>query len=131
MTQQGAERAVTISALIVAGVYIYRRLTEGAGPVAKTGKLAQLTGQGSPPPAGTFITAWGFAFLVISIVASAAPGLGGSFAILVAVGDLLGNGQQVAKDVNSKLGTPAGTGTTAAGTTPAATPPNATGPGSK
>lgn len=105
MNQQSAEKAVTISALIVAGVYIYRRLTEGTGP-ATGSKLAQLAGQGSPPPAGVFITAWGITYLVISILASASPGFGGSFAILVATGDLLSNTQQVANDINQKVKPP-------------------------
>ena len=103
MTPQGAERAVTTSALIVAGVYIYRRLTEGSGTSGGS-KAAQLLGQGSPPSVGTFITAWGAAFLMMSIAAQASPGLGGSFAILAATADVLSNGQQIFNDVNSKVG---------------------------
>jgi hypothetical protein len=122
MSSSTAERWVTISALLVAGVYIYRRLTEGSGQ-ASGSKLAQLTGKGSPAPIGQFITAWGFAYLVISVIASASPGLGGSFAILVAAGDLLGNAQQVSKDVNAKLGVPSGTAPAAGAN---ASPPAAT-----
>lgn len=103
MTQQGAERAVTVSALVVAGIYTYRRLTEGSGPPTKGSKVAQLAGQGAPANVGSFITAWGLVYLVISIVTSAAPSLGGSFAILVAVGDALTNTAQVATDINSKV----------------------------
>jgi amino acid transporter len=103
MTDQGAERAVTVSALIVAGVYTYRRLTEGSGPPSSGSKLAQLAGQGAPPSVGSFITAWGFTFLVISIMASINAGFGGSFAILVAVTDVLSNTGQVVVDVNSKV----------------------------
>lgn len=105
MTPEGAERAITISALVVAGVYAYRRLTEP--PSQQTsGRLAQLSGKGSPPPLGVFITAWGFTFLMLSVAASISPGLGGSMAVLVAIGDVLGNGAQVAKDVNTKIGVP-------------------------
>lgn len=106
MTSEGAERAITISALVVAGVYAYRRLNEPAS-TQTSGRLAQLAGKGAPPPLGVFITAWGFTFLMLSVVASAAPGLGGSMAILVALGDILSNGQQIAKDVNTKIGVPA------------------------
>lgn len=109
MTRSGSERAITVSALIVVGIYTYRRLTEGSAP-APTGqsKLKQLAGQGSPPSIGEFITAWGLTYLVISIMASIAPGLGGSFAILVAVADALGNTSQVAADVNTKIAGQAG-----------------------
>ena len=103
MTAQGAEKAITTSAMIVAGIYTYRRLTEGAG--MRTGsRAAQLLGRGSPPSVGVFITAWGTAFLIMAIMAQAAPGLGGSFAIATAVADILSNGQQLAADINGKLG---------------------------
>ena len=102
MTTQGAEKAITTSALMVAGVYIYRRLTEGSGTATGT-KTAQLLGQGSPPSVGTFITAWGAAYLIMAIMATASPGLGGGFAILAATGDLLSNGQQIFADINTKL----------------------------
>lgn len=133
MTREGAERAVTISALLVAGIYTYRRFTEGSAPAPAGGKLRQLAGQGAPPSGSVFITAWGMTFLVISLIASAAPGLGGALAILVATGDLLGNTSQVAKDVNTKLGKPSsppGAGTAAparpsAGAAPRPTPAGA------
>lgn len=104
MTRQGAERAVTVSALVVFGVYFYRLLTEGHS--SSGGGLLELGGVGAPPNIGRFITGWGFAFFVLAIITEAAPGLGGSLAILVATGDVLGNAQQVAHDVNHKLGAP-------------------------
>lgn len=103
MTAQGADRAITTSALIVAGIYTYRRLTEGTGS-PKGSKAAQLLGQGSPPSIGVFITAWGTAFLIMAIMAQASPGLGGAFAITTAVADVFSNGQQLATDINGKLG---------------------------
>lgn len=99
MTRQGAERAVVVSALVVAGTYTYRLLTEG-----HSSHGGSLLGQGAPPNLGRFITGWGFAFLVIAIITEAAPSLGGSVAILVAAGDVLANGAQVSADVNHKLG---------------------------
>lgn len=102
MNSSQAEQAVTVSALLVAGIYTYRRLAEGSGHPTG-GKVAQLLGSGSPPSVGTFITAWGAAFLVISMMAAASPPLGGTFALLVAAGDLLNNLQQVSADINGKL----------------------------
>lgn len=103
MTEQGAERAVTVSALVVAGVYTYRRLSEGSGPPTQGSKVKQLAGQGAPASVGAFITAWGAAFLIISIITEAAPGLGGSLALLIATADFLTNTEQVASDIQGKV----------------------------
>lgn len=103
MTRQGAERAVTTSALVVFGVYFYRLLTEGHS-TSGGGGILQLGGVGAPPNIGRFITGWGFAFLVIGVITEAAPPFGASLAILVATGDVLANAGQVADDVNHKLG---------------------------
>lgn len=102
MTRQGAERAVTVSALVVFGVYFYRLATEGHS--SNGGGLLQLGGVGAPANVGRFITGWGFAFLMLSVITEAAPQLGGSLAILVATGDVLANAGQVAADVNHKTG---------------------------
>jgi hypothetical protein len=69
MTRAGAERAVTVSALVVFGVYFYRLATEGHS--ANGGGLLQLGGVGAPANLGRFITGWGFAFLVLSIITEA------------------------------------------------------------
>jgi len=98
MDRSTSERWVTISALIVAGVYAYRRLTEATSTPVTVKKLA---GIGNPVPLGAFATAWGFTFLIVAIMAEAAPGVGGAFAILIAVGDFLTNSQSVFKDVTS------------------------------
>lgn len=107
MTKEGAERAVVISALIVFGVYFYRHITEKSSigqATPNSGGVSQLIGLGTPANIGKFVTAWGLVFFVLALAAEAAPGLGGSFAILTAVGDLLANTQQLATDVNAKLG---------------------------
>lgn len=120
MDQATAERWVTISALTVAGVYAYRRLIEPSGPPAT---LKKLVGVGELPPLGAWATAWGFTFLVVSVIAEAAPGLGGAFAILIMTGDLLANGSSVFADVG-KQQTATGTGKQAtAGQVQAATVP--------
>jgi hypothetical protein len=104
VTRQSAERAVTVSALVVFGVYFYRLLSEGHS--SSGGGLLQLGGLGAPANVGRFITGWGFAFFVLAVITEAAPSFGGSLAILVATGDVLANGGQVATDVNHKLGAP-------------------------
>jgi hypothetical protein len=125
MTAQGADKAITTSALIVAGIYTYRRLTEGSG-TASSSKAAQLLGRGSPPSIGVFITAWGTAYLIMAIMAQASPGLGGAFAITTAVADVLSNGQQLSKDINGKLGTTTKSSSVGAPTSPVAVPPTTT-----
>jgi hypothetical protein len=92
-----AEHWVVISAVVTAGVYFYRLITEGSSPPAT---LKRTAGAGSPPvPVGAFATAWGFTYLIVALIAEAAPGLGGAFAILIMAGDLLANGSEVFKDV--------------------------------
>lgn len=106
MSESTAERWVVISAVIVAGVYAYRRLTEAAStPVT----LKKLLGVGGLPPLGSWATAWGFTYLVLAIMTEAAPGLGGGFAILIATSDLLTNSADVFADVKKQEGTTAQT----------------------
>ena len=114
MTDSQAEKWVVTSALVVAGIYGYRRLTETPGQPPVTAK--ELAGVGELPPLGAWATAWGFTFLVVSIVATAAPGLGAAFALLIATGDLMTNAQSVFADVGAQQGSqapayPAGTPT--------------------
>ena len=72
---------------MVALVYGYRRVTE----TAQTGTLKNIIGLGNPVPLGQWATAWGVTYLILSILASATPPVGGSMAILVMAGDLLTN----------------------------------------
>jgi hypothetical protein len=97
MTRDGAERALVVSALVVAGTYAYRLVTEG-----HSSKGGSLTGLGAPPNVGRFVTGWGFAFLVLAIITEASPPFGGALSILVASGDVLANFGQVAADVSQK-----------------------------
>lgn len=98
MNHADAQRAITVSAVVVAGVYAYRRLTE----TAQSGSLKNIIGLGNPVPLGQWMTAWGFTFLVIALMGEADPGLGGSFAILVATGDLLANTASLTTDVGKQ-----------------------------
>jgi hypothetical protein len=105
MSQATAERWVTISAVTVAGIYAYRRLIEPSTPPATVKKLM---GVGELPPLGSWATAWGFTFLVVSVMAEASPGLGGSFAILIMTADVLTNSSNLFTDVGKQQKTPAG-----------------------
>jgi hypothetical protein len=103
MQPANAENWVTTSALVVIVVYGYRRITEsGIGKGVKS-----LTGSGEPSSFGQFITAWGFTFFVISLLAQASPGFGGSVALLVMTADLLTNAQAVFGDALSAEGSAA------------------------
>ena len=104
MDQATAERWVTISAFTVAGVYGYRKLIEPSAPPATVKKLM---GVGELPPVGSFVTAWGFTFLIIAIMTEASPGFGASFAILVATADLLTNSASIFSDVGKQEGSAA------------------------
>jgi hypothetical protein len=106
MTDSQAEKWVITSALVVAGIYGYRRLTETPGQPPVTVK--ELAGVGELPPLGAWATAWGFTFLVVSVVATAAPGLGAAFAILIATGDLMTNASSIFGDIGTQEHTAAG-----------------------
>jgi hypothetical protein len=99
VSKDTAERWVTISAVIVAGIYAYRRLTEPAGAPLT---LKSAAGVGQLPPLGAWATAWGFTYLVLAILTEASPGIGGSFAILIATADFLTNSSSVFADVGKR-----------------------------
>lgn len=116
MTRQGAETAVMISALVVGGLYGYRKMTEGviaAGKLAKDGsgldravgpssKVAQALGAGSPPaPAGKFLVGFGFTYLALAVLAAGVPDLAGAMAILIALACILTNGVSVFSDLKA------------------------------
>jgi hypothetical protein len=92
-----------ISAVITLGIYAYRRL---AGDGAAPGKLTNVVSQKPPVPLGQFATAWGFTYLIVSVMAEAAPGLGGGFAILIMTADLLANAGQLLSTVAKQEASP-------------------------
>jgi hypothetical protein len=77
MQPASARKWLVISALVVGGVWAYRRWREG--PVSTLTKFPE------------FITGWGATYFILSMITEAAPGFGGSFALLIMVGDLLYN----------------------------------------
>jgi hypothetical protein len=118
MSADTAERWVVVSAAATAGIYFYRQFTEGSSPPAT---LKRVAGVGKPPvPLGAFATAWGFTYLVLAMMASAAPGLGGGFAILIMTADFLTNANSVFTDVLGLEQSAGATGTSSSSTTTAA-----------
>ena len=124
MNSEQARDAVNGAAIVVAGIYFYRKLIEPglAGstavsangvpttvPVSLTepksigGAAAQLLGKGPVASTGRFVVGFGFTFLVLSLMEGASPELAGNFALLIALGSVLGNGLQVSKDVSAQL----------------------------
>lgn len=129
MQRSSAESTVTTSALIVGVVYAYRYFTEGpssdAPSLAHPTAAKQLAGAGGLPPLSHFIIGYGFAFMIISVIAQAEPDIGGPLAALVALGTVLAQGQALFGDVGNALTAPATHGPTAATTTLAAAGRNA------
>lgn len=92
MTPETARSAVTTSALIVAAVFMYRHLTETAAQQ----KTSTTTDQ--------FLLGWMVIYLTLSVTAEVAPAFGAMFAWLIALGDVLINGQGLITDINKGLG---------------------------
>jgi hypothetical protein len=95
MTRSGAQSAVVLSAFVTAGIFAYRKFTEPAS--SPTGLIAGV------PQTAHFLLGWMVVYTTLSIVAAAAPPLGGMFAILVGAGDLLVNGQAITSDITKGL----------------------------
>jgi len=89
VTRPGAETAVTMSAVGVFGIFAYRKLTE-LSPAAI-------------PQTGHFVLGFMTVYITLSMIAAAAPELGAMFALLVLLGDLLTQGQQLVNDLDSGL----------------------------
>ena len=115
MTQAQGETAVTTAALVVTGLYGYRQATEKITKAPRVHPAAPLKqgltsyvegplGVGELAPLGQWATGMGFTFILLSVATSVNATFGGSFAILVAVGAVLGNGQAVLKDLGTGLG---------------------------
>lgn len=113
MTDSQARDAVNGAALVVAGLYFYRRLTEpsllggkakgSAQPKTLHGAAGQVVGLGPLPDVGRFIIGWGVVFIMLSLLEGFAPELAGTMALLVGLSALLVNGSQAAKDIGQQL----------------------------
>ena len=123
MTKASAEQAVTVSALLVGGIWAYRKVIEPATSqagknTASSSQLLKVIGaEPTPANAAQFAVGFGFTYMTLATVATFAPDVAGWLAILVAAGDLLINGASVFTDISSQVGEtgPAVTGTVAAG----------------
>jgi hypothetical protein len=73
-------------------------------PATIGGATAQLLGAGQVPSTERFVVGWGFVFLTLSLAIPIAPELAGTFAALIALGSILGNGVQVSADLKTQLG---------------------------
>lgn len=126
-TVDQAQRMVRISALIVAGIYFYRRFTSAKPPASLLRQLPELSPKGQQlqplkpiplpkgllrpgqqgdqvAPLGQFIVGWGFLYLTLSALAPSAPGFAGNTALLIIIGDLLVNGVKVSQALQKSLG---------------------------
>lgn len=93
MSPQQAQTAVALSAFVVASIFAYRKLTE------------QQLKSSTVPNTGHFVIGFGFAYIILSLIAQAAPELGGMFAVLVATGDIIANGKPLINDLTRGLQT--------------------------
>lgn len=124
VTKEGAHTAILTSALVVGSTYAIRKLIEPAASEAR--HPAKTLGEGvlqvagaEPAPANVaqFATGFGFVFTSLAVVATFAPSLAGSMAVLTAVSNTIINGGAIFADVSRQV---AGTPAAAAGTPAAA-----------
>lgn len=107
-TSEQGEKAVTISALVTGGMYAYRYYTEkpsGAESTETKGAVEAYKaayGWGPVLPLHKWVPAMGITYLVLSILASASPQIGGDGAILVGTGAFFGNALALKKDLNGE-----------------------------
>jgi hypothetical protein len=112
VTEAQGQTAVTTSALVLSGIYGYRKTTEhitkAPMPTAPAkgvrGVVEGPLGVGELAPVGQWATGMGLTMIALSVATSVNPTFGGSFAILIAVGAVLGNGRAVFKDLGVGLG---------------------------
>jgi hypothetical protein len=97
-TTGSANSMIKVAALVVAGIYAYRRFTEGTAQELKVS--TKIT------PLGQFVVAWSVVFFGLTLLAGPTPTLAGNMAILVMLGSILANGQQVSKDLQAGLQNP-------------------------
>lgn len=107
MTREGAETAVVTSALVMTGMYLYRRLTEGIGerekrkPTSSKSVAEGVIGKGELLPTGTWIIGMGVTFIGLSILTSAAPSAGGYGSVLIATTSFFANGEALFSDLKT------------------------------
>lgn len=109
MTGEQSENAITLSALVVGGMFAYRKAvepnaTEFKKEYPEPSVLADYKSVfGAAPPIGwaQWLKAVGSLYIGISIVGAMSPQVGGSLAILVGTSAVIGQGLAVAHDLKS------------------------------
>jgi hypothetical protein len=136
---KSADPTILGSALLVGGIWAYRRLVEPTASLtaASASDLAsnqgwsarQLAGlEAAPAAAAQFVPAFAFVYITLALIGMADADTARSFAVLIAVGDVLTNGSALFGDIG---GAAAGTSTPASAAAQAtAVGPLAPSPGS-
>ena len=124
-----ADATILTSAIVVGGVWLYRKLVEPIASIPGTGSLKGLVGlEAAPAATAQFLPAFAFIYITLGLLSTAAPDAARSFAVLVAVGDVLTNGSSVFTDMQGQA---AGTTTAAAPTPTAAATASSSGPAAR
>jgi hypothetical protein len=124
---KSADPAILGSAIVVGGVWLYRKLIEPVASVPATGSLKGLVGlEAAPAATAQFIPAFAFVYIVLAVLGMGAPSIARSAAITIALGDILSNGVAVSTDISGQTSSTAGAAATGAGKTAAATPAKTT-----
>lgn len=107
MTRAGASGAVVSSAIVVAGMYAYRKLAEPAisagvalGQRRPASAINDVLGAGAPPVAvAKFAVGFSFAYMTLALLVLVTPNLAGAMAILLMLAATLAQGQAVFTDL--------------------------------
>lgn len=108
MSPEKAQNTIKVAALVVGGVYLYRRFTEGS---------AVENGGHQVTPLGRWLVGWGVVFFSLSVISGYWPGLAGELAVLIMITTLITNGVQIAGDLHKGLGKAPAKGVTSSQTT--------------
>lgn len=114
MNAAQARDAVNGAAIVVAGLYFYRKLIEPTisnttdttskeQPTTIPAAALQVVGVGPLASTGRFIVGFGVTWIVLSLAEGISSDLAGWFAILIGTGAVLGNGTQAASDIKYQL----------------------------
>lgn len=92
MSGKGAIAAILASAVLMGGVYAWRWLT-GRGNLPAAAKLSagKLVGYGPQVSPEGYLVAWGIVYGGLSLLATAAPGMAGTLALLILLTGMIAN----------------------------------------
>lgn len=113
---QRAQKWVLAAAILSAVMYGFRRIVEPSvsEAPARGGKVAKITGAGSPPPSlSHWAISYGAGFFLLSVLSFGAPEVAASIAMLMVAGTGLTNGTAILTDINSLEGASSSTATAA------------------